>query len=74
MFLDHLSHQGSPYNLSEHRNALLKDILKYMDEDGIVSYYDFLFSQAVSEYLSSSDFVQGLWFNVINVCRMSIVE
>ena len=45
-----------------------------MDEDGIMSYYDFLFSQAVSEYLSSSDFVQGLWFNVINVCRMSIVE
>ena len=45
-----------------------------MDEDDIMSYYDFLFSQGVSEYLSSSDFVQGLWFNAINVYRMSIVE
>ena len=45
-----------------------------MDEDGIVSYYDFLFSQAVSEYLWSSDFVQALWFNAINACRMSIIK
>lgn len=33
-----------------------------------------LFSQAVSEYLLSSDLVQIPWFTVINVYTMSFVE
>ena len=58
----------------EHRNALIDDIyltiwMRMRDYPLL-----WLFSQAVSEYLLSSDLVQRPWFTVINVYTMSVVE